>query len=309
MRIMLPELPFVSFIRYPANQCTYRTYYGLNTSSSLNLEPVDQLDGFAVARCLQRVYKDADFFPYVAGVYGVFNARSLDEATKIAKKKDDLDLRKKDMLRNCMVSLGLRGEVLTTRDLWGDKRYWEIFAKLFDEKIYDKMPDYLKARGMSMGGFPQEVLGCGRDIIDLVQRYFSGSMYVPAEVAEALWLKERFGIDWKIGPGKTEEIYDRIIAGYGMGIIGLEQLQALENGVKKDVLPYIGKSTQPLRITFSDTPDTLKAKCVTDNSSFILAERLARELGYQTVDSDDPTKTVASLINLTAGTPSLFIAD
>ena len=47
-------------------------YYGMNVSPSSNLEPVDQLDGFLVARLMQNEI-GGEFYPFVAGAYEVGN--------------------------------------------------------------------------------------------------------------------------------------------------------------------------------------------------------------------------------------------
>ncbi|MDI6721408.1 MAG: hypothetical protein QMD85_03390, partial [Candidatus Aenigmarchaeota archaeon] len=41
-----------------------------------------------------------------------------------------------------------------------------------------------------------------------------------------------------------------------------------EDGIVRDAMPYIGKTTQSQRILFSDTRENLAGKCNEDNPSF-----------------------------------------
>lgn len=270
---MIPEvLPFVTSV-IPGQE-DGNLYYGINISSNAGLEPIDQLDGFLVASYIQRA-SARKFFPYLAGVYNVLNARSPDEARKTAAKKLRAEQQKKLTLQNIMSNLGLQGSVLTTYDMWDHERYWQIVDRLFSDGIYDAMPLVQKMKGsMKFESFPCEILGKMQSVTRNIPGVIEvASLYLPAEVAEAVWLREMHDVAWKIGPS-SEEIYDRFIRKEGMGIIRLRQPMALENGTSKEVMPYIGKSTQPLRITFCDTPETLREKCVIGNPSFSEAVKL-----------------------------------
>ena len=258
------------------------TYYGLNVSSNIGLEPIDQLDGFLVASYIQKSDPQKYFYPYIAGVYNVLNARSPDEALKVAAKKQQAERQKKKLLCNLMSNLGISGQVLTTCDMWDDEDYWKIVDRLFSGGIYDALPQEQRARGtITLASFPCQLLGRMKYVTGKIPKFIeSGSLYVPVEVAEAIWLREKYGVGWKIGPF-SEEIYDNFIIREGIGIVRLRQPKALENGIEKEVMPYIGKSTQPLRITFSDTEETLGPKCIADNPSFSEAIRLADAFDQQ----------------------------
>ena len=118
-------------------------YYGLNVSSNIGLEPIDQLDGFLVAYSQK---PGRSFYPYIAGVYNILNARSPEEARKTAAKRSKVEQQKKALLENIMKNLMLEGGVLTTYDMWDDQRYWEIVDRLFREGIYDAIPEDQRKR-------------------------------------------------------------------------------------------------------------------------------------------------------------------
>ena len=248
------------------------------------MEPLDQLDGFLLAKYIQELFgAEQSFYPYIAGAYNSLNSRSAKEAVQIAAKRYNQDRIKSGLVKNLMKNIGITGEVLTTYNLWNDTRYWQIVSDVVDGGVVDKLPEELKSRGIRIREFPKEILGVmGKVVGRKLDWLFSGSLYVPAEVAEAIRIKELFGVEWKIGPYKTEQLYDEQIYQYGIGIIGMEQPLAIENGETKEVLPYIGKTTQPQRIFFSDTAESLARKATLNNPSYQRALTLADIFGLVT---------------------------
>lgn len=232
-------------------------YYGLNVSPSLDLEPIDQLDGFLVARHVQdTIY--SKFYPFIAGVYGIFNACSVKEARDICKNRTRQDEDKKFLIESIMKNLALQGRVYTTYDIWNDTDYWRIFNEIIQnldpQEISGKMPS---RKGMPMKDFPLSLLGNIMSCIDgsLLSQWHSRAVYIPAEVAEAVWFNRKLGVSFKIGP-ESEKIYDDIIKTYGMGIIELQQpvyvaRHSGETPILRNAMPYIGRRDQN-RISFSD---------------------------------------------------------
>ncbi len=277
------------------------SYYGINVSSNIGLEPIDQLDGFLVAKYIQQLFgQQQKFYPYIAGVYNALNARSPKEATKIAEKRKKADREKKALLERVVQQMEIEGSILTTYDLWEDESYWKVVDRLFAGGIYESIPDEQKTvETIRLNEFPLEVLGKMKNVVKNVPLWIrSGSFYVPIEVAEAVWLRDRYGIEWKIGP-PSEEVYDQFIQLEGIGIIRTKQPRAIENGSVRSVMPYIGKSTQPQRILFSDTQETLYQKCFSENPSFEWALELSRvweEISGRKCSDD--IQRVLSLINL-----------
>lgn len=285
----------------PPSYSGKRTYYGLNVSSNKELEPVDQLDGFLVARYIQQLFGQQErFCAYIAGVYNALNARSLGEAVKIAQKRKKVEEEKKVLLERVITNNEIDGEVLTTYDLWNDEEYWRIVDRLFEDGIYDYMPDEKKiVETIRLKEFPLEILGKMQSTAKNIPLWIrSGALYLPAEVAEAVWLRKKYGIEWKIGP-PSEEVYDQFIAPEGIGIIRTKQPMTIENGRTKPAMPYVGKSTQLQRILFSDTLQTLPQKCQQGNPSFEYAMMLADiyEL-FSSPNSSDPAERIYRLISL-----------
>ena len=298
--ISADDLPIIEYVKSNSPYSSRKSYYGLNTSSNADLEPIDQLDGFLIAKYIQELFgKEEQFYSYIAGAYNALNARSSKEAEKIALRRSDLDRTKKKLLENVMINLELDGFVLTTYDLWNDEAYWEEVCRLVDDGIMQEMPEELRTKGIQMKYFPKEVLGAMNNVIGKrLDQIYSGFLYLPAEVAEAVWLKEKYGVEWKIGP-PTEELYDRFIEREGIGIIRTTQPKVIESNKVVDALPYIGKTTQPRRILFSDNRKTLSQKCWSGNPSFERALTLAEMYGlFSRQGSSDPIERIYRLISL-----------
>lgn len=241
------------------------TYYGLNVSPSISLEPIDQLDGFLVAKLIQ-MQNDSRFYPFIAGYFDIFNSKSEEEAKTIAERKLKAERNKSNLVERIMSNMSLQGSVYTTMMLWNDEDYWRIFQEVMTcldpSKILEKLPR--KNRGMKMKLFPKSLLGKMNEIVDdsSISQWNSGAVYVPAEVAEAIWFQRKLDVNFKIGPQASESIYDEIIKKYGLGIIGLRQPEYREEGYLdeenklclpsvKNAVPYIGRRGQN-RVAFSD---------------------------------------------------------
>ncbi|MBN2042932.1 MAG: hypothetical protein JW754_03950 [Candidatus Aenigmarchaeota archaeon] len=260
----LKEIPFVESVSGSGEE-GYNSYYGMNVSPKITKEPVDQLDGFIVAKYLQKE-TGSKFYPFIAGVYGALNSKNPKQAAETARSKSLADMKKRELLRNVMSNMGLDGKVYVTYDLWDDEFYWEIFREIARSlepfEIQERVPN--SGKGMRMNEYPLRTLGKMQSVIKngFLDEWFSSGLYIPAEVTEAVWFKERKGVNFKIGPMESESIYDDIISENGIGIIGLEQPEYMAkatsdgNGgivpaqVRKTV-PYIGKSGQN-RVFFSD---------------------------------------------------------
>jgi len=269
-------------------------------SANASLEPIDQLDGFLAAAHVQR-NTGALFYPYIAGVYNCLNARSPKEAAKQAERRAVLDAGKQALLSSVMINLAISGTVLTTYDFWNETRYWEIVRCLLEDGIVGRLPEDLRERGIRLGDFPREIAGnMGKSLGRSFDNLYTGSLYVPVEVAEALWLRKRYGVDWKIGP-PSEELYDRFIEESGIGIIRTPQPSATEDGEVKIAMPYIGKAAQTGRILFSDDMSSLQRKAFDGNPSFGYAFKLSD--AYEKLFGNDgysrrPAERIYNLIEL-----------
>ncbi len=237
-------------------------YYGVNVSSP-SYEPIDQLDGFLIAKLVQS-YEGALFFPFIAGEFEVLNSKTSREARGKSRRMRYLDKIKEELYENIMRNLELEGKVFITGDLWRDEEYWEIFRE-----IISKMNPTEEGKcvppgksGMETNNFPKDILYKMERVVppELFKDWNSASLYIPAEVAEAKWFKEKYGVGVKIGP-TSERVFDDIIEKEcGIGIVWLKQPEYVmvrfdgktltEQEVK--LVPYIERKDGK-RIFFSDT--------------------------------------------------------
>ena len=256
-------------------------YYGLNVSGQQRYEPVDQLDGFLVAKAMQ-LENGAAFYPYIAGVYGVFNTTNPKRARKVERQMARREREKAELLANVMANLQLNGEVILSSDAWRDPEYWKLFGEavkqIGQERLTDRQND-VGIRAMLFGELPKEVLGAYSEVFepDYLSEVDSAELYLPAEIAETLWLREKKGVGWKIGP-ESEQLYDTWIERLGIGIVQFRQPLAWDDPDGFDgsvaVSPYQGKERQDDRIFFADMPDRLERKRDPANPSWQEAERL-----------------------------------
>lgn len=266
---------FVKNITEPARPYGGNCYYGLNVSGQQRYEPLDQIDGFIVAKALQQQY-GGEFYPYIAGVYGVFNTTKPNKARKAQRMLVRREIEKKQLLESLLDGFGLSGRVITTYEIWDDPDYWQIFKEIAPPLVSEEENGYLF---MKFKDFPKDILGAYDSVIEngAFNDLPSCNMYVPAEVAEAIYMKKKYGVDWKLGP-LAEELYDQYIRPYGVGIIQFRQPMAKkEDGSIIEVCPYIGKESEWWdRIFIYDDVDALSRKCTEDNPSYLEAKRLSQ---------------------------------
>lgn len=279
---------FIENITEPKKPYGWNCYYGLNVSGQQQYEPVDQLDGFFVAKAIQNRY-GGEFYPYIAGVYGVFDTTSPKRAKKAQRMLSRRECEKKDLLEDVMRKLELDGKVITTYELWGDPQYWKIFKNIAPCFKKEEDGGYWS---MPFGDFPKEVLGAFSEVVEdgIFDDWDSCNIYTPAEVAEAIYLN-KYGVGWKLGP-LAEERYDQYIRQYGIGIIQFRQPKARTNdGDIVEVCPYISKENERWeRIFLLDKGETLVRKCSEDNPSYLEVKRLTqicRRLGVDASSVND----------------------
>src|SRR3989338_8825960 len=162
-------------------------YYGMNVSPSLALEPVDQVDGFLVARAAQERV-GGRFYALVAGQYECLNAANGRFARNTSANRRSADRAKKGMLECVLRGLALEGEIVVTADLWEDPEYWAMVADVAKEMD----PGALGTRaGLALRDFPLEALGAAPRVLprDVIDAWSAPAFYVPVEVGEAVWLR------------------------------------------------------------------------------------------------------------------------
>jgi len=270
-------------------------------------EPLDQIDGFLVARDIQNRCK-GKFYVLIAGVYNCLNSASEEEGEKSFKENLIRERKKRELLSKLFLSLDLQGEVLISSEVWKDKRYWELVRQVATNLNSEEISKQTGRKGIKLSQFPYKVFENADAIYEDVKDWDSCSFYVPTEVAEAIWLKERYNVSLKIGPLDTEKIYDEVIVKYGLGIIGMIQpsYRARARPEKesyippriKDCVPYIGRKEQN-RILFSDNLGEVLRK-EDGNPSFQRALELAayfQRLNYSN-DGQPKSRQIYELIQL-----------
>lgn len=265
-------------------------YYGMNVSGQQRYEPIDQLDGFLVGKAMQ-LDTGASFYPYVAGVYGVFNTTSPQRARKTKRQMTRRETEKAGLLNNIMTNLQLEGKVVLASEIWDDPSYWQFFSEAIEQIGGEQklIEDSSMQQAQFFGKLPKELLGSYASVLDAdyLKEVDSAVLYLPAEIAEALWFRKNRGVEWKIGP-ESEQMYDTWIERWGIGTVEFRQPMSWDDVDGFDepvpVSPYQGKERQQQRIFFSDTSDRLAFKREYNpfNPSLREAERLvelAKKLG------------------------------
>jgi len=295
---------FIKEIVPPTQYTKGNIYYGVNVSGTKGIEPIDQLDGFLVAKALQ-LGSNAKFFPYIAGKYGVLNVQSARRAPKTSRRLTRRDTEKKALLESIMRKMQINGAVLTTDTLWYSPRYWELFGDVIDKMGGEEAAKayideaYGDCNGEELfGDIQKSTLGAFDSVFDenYLANWSCPQLYIPAEVAEALFLREQYGTDLKIGP-TSEKMYDDVIQKFGMGILQFRQpLAVVDDGFVTEVAPYLGKQSEQRRITFDPNDRLLEFKIDNgfDNPSLKEAKTLlslGKKLGLK-------WRTIGDLIEL-----------
>lgn len=243
-------------------------YYGVSPSKKMFYEPIDHLDGFFLAKVMQK-NSGAFFYPLIAGVYNTLNCGSPYpyRARKLFRRLAYREREKAELYDCIMDKLELEGDVILAQDVWCDKRYWEIFREVIKKIGVCEIVDRQREKGSNRGAlrgmrfreFPKDLLGAYCEVFDndYLKDVDSAALYVSAEVAEAVWLREKKNVGWKIGP-EAEEMYDDLIEKFGIGIVRFRQpSDPLGN---KKYSPYQGKECEERRVFFSDTKSSLEGK-------------------------------------------------
>ncbi|MFH0927300.1 MAG: hypothetical protein V1822_01850 [Candidatus Micrarchaeota archaeon] len=187
-------------------------------------EPMEQFDALLILRAYNSVLCDyalkcaqmpqfISLSILIAGKYNILNLRQNQDPYEAYKQWGVQEQNKKKLFLQAASNLavGEYVQILQTDELWSDKRYWDILVNLSMQKY--KMPNYRKFGGepLKFGEIPRSLLGG----ITMAQREYIAneracSLYMYAQIAEALYLQNYFGIGAKIGPASEEE-YDKYL--------------------------------------------------------------------------------------------------
>ena len=258
-------------------------YCGFNVTKT-NREPVDQIQAFIAAKKIQNYNKDffgdtGIFISFIGGLFEVLNCKNLEETNEIVKINNQKEISKKKLFQKIYKRFNLKGEILITKDLWKDERYWEILKGLFDSGVFTRgqlikdtlgfyeSKDQLIA-GLKVKDLPPDLINMPLEFVKKVGNYPAPILYTPAEVAEAYYLKEKYNISIKIGQAQ-ERTYDKYLY-EDLSVFRLKQPVSLSSLLKKPdtVTPYIDKPIYELskskkesdRLYFDDSLDKIKEK-------------------------------------------------
>ncbi len=266
---------FVEGTEYETKGKVVNSYYGFNVTK-VDEEPIDQIHGFIAAKRIQERNKElygetGNFYPFIAGVFEVLNARNDDEIRKIVNVNSVKDQKKKSLFGNMMKKYDIRGDIRLTQDLWKSQAYWEIMEgvfkkygfdkdKLFKEalRFYDNNREKLNSVSR-IAHIPPDVMNPTPKIANKIGNWPAAILYTPAEISEALYFSEQDDVSLKIGH-MEEKSYDKYIREF-MDIVHLRQPTDLASKMYKTstVTPYLEKHrpVNKIRIYFNDNEESI----------------------------------------------------
>lgn len=267
-------------------------YYGFNVTKT-ELEPVDQIQAFIAAKRIQEHNEESGekvsfFHAFIAGGFDALHEDSERRVTAVFEKKEKKEFAKKELFLRIMKKLGIRGQVLTTRDLWSNPEYWRCLEEIFNQGLFTQeslIEDVTQFvyKGLSreevlrrlekkvkIKDLPRQIFGLTSALIDRIGDWPADIIYTPAEVAEALYLSRKEGVNLKIGPSR-ERTYDKYISKW-MDILHLRQPTAMNSTrfSPKTVTPYIDKRSDKIRIFFGDKAPEIEGRIsITPDEEYI----------------------------------------
>jgi len=240
-------------------------YYGYNVTKT-EREPIDQIHGFLAAK---RLNSDADvavpFYPFVAGLFEVLNATALEARASLIGTNTSLEARKAKAFGRLLDVFGLRGQILLTRDMWNDERYWLAVDALLRDRsrfsrkalLRDTLRWYKDEAAINEAlSFSDAMTGFDvpPSLLDRFGDWPAPLLYTPLEVAEAIFLHDNFAVTCKIGH-MEERVYDKYIVEQ-MDLVHLRQPADLKSTLRRPrgVTPYIDKERRDrkIRLYFED---------------------------------------------------------
>lgn len=258
-------------------------YYGFNVSKT-DQEPLDQIQGFIAAKRIQewnqKQFGEAGvFIPFIGGLFEVLNCNDDEQLKALVETNTPKELSKQKLFKAISTLYGLESIVPITKDLWQDQRYWEILKSLFDKQIftrgllinntlkfYDTKDQLMSA--MKVKELPSDLVNLPLEFVKKIGNFPAPILYTPAEVTEAFYLAEKYGVTTKLGQAQ-ERVYDQYLY-QDMSVYRLRQPVSLDSTKLKvkTVTPYIAKATntssgsvkQDVRIYFTDTFEQVKEK-------------------------------------------------
>lgn len=260
-----------------AGNSSFNPYFGFNVG--VDGEPIDQIQAFIVAKRMQeynlsRFGRSGFFIPFVAGSYEVLNTRKDQNAEEALDKLKKADDNKAEFFKRIMDVMGINGEVIVTHDLWSKDEYWSAFVDFFSrENVTESLlTENTLGLNVSQTKIDNSYLVselCGivfpikcDELTEKIGNWRAAIIYLPIEVAEAMYLARVTNANLKLGPA-DERTYDKFIADY-MDILHITQSVDMKsskhNPITVTPYRYIKSSKKEVRILFSDTPESIEEK-------------------------------------------------
>ncbi len=252
-------------------------YAGINVTKT-DKEPIDQLQVFIAAKRIQewnmeQFGETGVFIPFIAGQYEVLNATSLEEATTIVTQNKKKELQKKKLFTKIIKQFNLNARIITTEDVWSDKRYWNILLSLLGTGdflrgalIQDTLNFYETKEQLfqtvKVKELPSSVVKLPLPFIKQIGNWPAPLLYTPCEVAEAFYFQQTQNVQCKIGQAQ-ERVYDKYLIDQ-FTVFRLRQPVDLLSTTQKPftVTPYIDKAKAKAssRIYFTDSAKAVRQK-------------------------------------------------
>ncbi|OGD63617.1 hypothetical protein A2160_02010 [Candidatus Beckwithbacteria bacterium RBG_13_42_9] len=252
-----PSALFLEGVENLTQDSSANVYCGFNVTKT-DKEPIDQLQAFIIAKRIQEYNLDqfgkkGTFIAFIGGLFEVLNCRNVEEVDKLIERNKPKEESKKKLFQKIYEKFELEGRILTTEDLWQDQKYWEILKGLFDKQVFTRgllindTLNFYQSKEQLMSGLrvkdlPSALVNLPLEFIKKIGNFPAPILYTPAEVSEAYYLKEKYGISIKIGQTQ-ERTYDKYLY-QDFSVFRLKQPVSLSSSLTKPevVTPYIDKS-------------------------------------------------------------------
>lgn len=263
-----PLIERADLLKFPKSRTTDgrqigKIYYGVNISPYK--EPIEQFDPLLLIRLYNNLLQDytglrtgkadAVFLSvFIAGKYRALNLRPAQNPYSAYAQWELQENNKRELYLQVAKNLGILEytQVLTTDDLWKDERYWALVVNFTKNKELAPNKRAFNSVSVKFGDIPQKMLGgITQNQREALANEDACNLYLYAELAEAVYLKNYYEADAKIGPA-TEEEYDKYLRSE-LSIIQLKNPLDISSTPANEIscCPYIGTKGQ-LRFWVSD---------------------------------------------------------
>ena len=252
-----------------SNTSPINSYSGFNVTKT-DQEPIDQIQAFIIAKRIQNWNQQqfgttGTYIPFIAGIFEVLNANTLDSVNQIINTNTPKEKTKQQLYSRIITKFNLNAEILLTQDIWQNTQYWDILQSVLNQGDFTRgslINDTLKFYNskdqlfstIKIKELPSDLFNLPLDFLKKFGNWPSAILYTPTEVAEALYFLKTKDINCKIGQTQ-ERVYDKYLVNQ-MTTVRLRQPVDLLSQINKPqtVTPYIDKQKDKpsLRLYFND---------------------------------------------------------